>query len=168
MFGDKPYGLRDIKIKRGSTIVDLPVARRLTFKPKMSNAVLEGDDIVAAAVSKVEGYDLTLEAGGISLEAYAALTGVSVTTTGSSPNRVKTYTFTSTDNLPYVEIIGQSIGVGDDGIKVRFPYCKIKDIQGSLGNKEFLITSCQLDAIADPNTGKFIEIIQEETATSIS
>lgn len=166
-YGDKPYGLRDIKLKSGAQWVDLPVARRLTFKPRMSNATLEGDDIIAESVSKVEGYDLTLEAGGISLEAYAMLTGVSVTETGTAPNRTKTYTFTQTDNLPYIEIYGQSIGAGDDGMKVHFFRCKIKDLQGSMGNKEFLITSCQMDALADPVTGKFIEIIQEETATPI-
>lgn len=168
-YGDKPYGLRDVQIADddGSSPVDLPASRTLSFEERMNTAEFRGDDQVLATVAKTEAIEISLEAGGISLEAWAKLTGRSVTTTGTTPNAVKTYTAEADDVFPYLQLAGKSVGDGADDIHVRFYKVKLQSLQGSFGDQEFFVTECSLLAVDDGTNG-IMDIIQHETAAAIS
>lgn len=167
-YGEKPFGMRALKIKNGATVTLLPVSRRLSFTPQIASAQLEGDDIIAALVSFNEGFELQLEAGGVDLAAWSALTGAAITATGTTPNRVSTMTMKSDDSWPYVEIYGEAIDAGAGATWVHFFKCKVQQISGSLGNKEFFITQCTLRAIPDTATSnKILEVIEQETAAAL-
>ena len=168
-FGDKPYGLRDVKIADddGSNPVDLPVAQTLSFTERINNAELRGDDSVAAVVANTEVVEWSLEAGGISLGAWAKLTGRTNATSGTTPSQITTYTAAADDQFPYLQIIGKSVGDGADDIHVRFYKAKVTSLQGSFGDQEFFITECSGVAIDDGANG-IMDIIQHETAADIS
>ena len=169
-FGDKPFGLRDLKITNlaGSTQVDLPSAMTLGFKERITSGELRGDDSVQALVSITDAVELALEAGGLSLEAYAILTGRAVVAAGTTPNRTVTLSGNPGDNWPYVKIYGKSVGdVGTDDIHAKFNKAKVTGpIEGEWKDAEFFITKCDLVALK-PTTGNMFDIVQNETAANL-
>lgn len=168
-YGDKTYGLRDLKIADddGSNPVDLPVARTLSFTERINSDELRGDDSVAAVVANTEVVEFSLEAGGISLEAWAKMTGRTLATSGTSPDEVKTYTAAAADQFPYLQIIGKSVGDGSDDVHVHFFKCKLTSLEGSFGDQEFFITEASGIALDDGTNG-IMDIIQHETAADIA
>jgi len=168
-YGDKPYGLRDVQIKElpGGSAVDLPVARVMSFSERVNSAELRGDDGVAALVGNTEAVEWSLENGGISLEAWAAMTGRTVTTAGTTPSETKTYTAAAADVFPYFMAAGKSVGDGADDVHVTLYKCKVTTLEGSFSDKEFLISKCSGIAIDDGSNG-IMDIVQNETAAAIS
>jgi hypothetical protein len=166
-FGDKPFGLRDVKVVGSSgSAVDLPSARTLSFNERVRSGELSGDDKTVAVVAYADAVEWQLEAGGISLEAYAELTGRSVVTAGTTPNQTKTLTGDGGDVFPYVKVYGKSIGDGDDDVHVKIWKAKVMNIQGQFADGEFFVTQCNGVAISDGVNGLF-EIVQNETATDL-
>jgi len=86
-YGDKPFGLRQVRLVYSSTVVDLPAAQELSFKERIASDELKGNDKIVDAVSISEAAEFEISDGGISLEAYAVLTGRSAVEAGSTPNR---------------------------------------------------------------------------------
>lgn len=166
-YGDKPFGVRDIKIVGNSgAAVDLPNARTLSFNERVRSGELSGDDKTVAVVAYADAVEWTLEAGGISLEAYAELTGRTLTASGSTPNRTNTLEGVGADIFPYVKLYGKSIGDTIDDVHVKIWKAKVTNIQGQLADGEFFVTSCQGVAINDATNGLF-DIVQNETAANL-
>jgi len=168
-YGDKPFGLRDIKlteVTEGSSQVDLPAAQTLKVTPRMLTGELSGDDSLLAVATFVQAAEWELEAGGISLEAYAVLAGKTVSESGSTPNATKTVTMSAGDAMPYIKIYGKSLGEGNDDIHVKLFKAKCQKLEGTFKEGEFLITSCSGIAVDDGSNGIW-EWIQNETAASL-
>lgn len=167
-YGDKPYGLRDVKITNlaGTTQVDLPAARRLNYSERLATGELTGDDVIKTVVSSLMAIDWELEAGGISLEAWALLTGRTATEAGSTPNRTLTMTASGGDVFPWIKIYGKSVGDGSDDIHVKFFKAKVTSIEGTFGEGEFFVTSCSGVAVDDGTNG-ISDVVQNETAASL-
>lgn len=145
-----PYGMRDIKLTPFTdeaattlgTAVDLPNARTLSFSEAEEFTELRGDDKVVAIHGNGALVDWDLEAGGISLEAYAVLSGGTVTTTGVSPASVKKMDKSVMDLRPYFQITGKAIS--DSGGHVLVTIYKAKcnaAIEGSFTDGEFYLTT---------------------------
>jgi hypothetical protein len=168
-YGDKPFGINDIKITNmaGDDQVDLPAARTLSFSEIIQSSELSGDDQLKALVSRSQGVEWSLEAGGISLEAYALLTGRTETESGSTPNRTLTLTGDGGDCFPYVKIYGKAIGDDcDSDVHLKLFKAKVENIEGSFQDGQFFVTSCSGRAIDDGSNGTF-EFVQNETATDL-
>lgn len=168
-YGNKPFGLRDIKITNlaGSTQADLPSARTLSFTERIRSGELTGDDSLTAVVAQSDGIEFTLESGGIDLDAYALLTGRSVTTAGTSPSRTATLTGDGGDVFPYVKIYGQAIS--DDAasdVHCIVWKAKITSIEGRFQEGEFFVTSCNGIGIDDGSNGVF-DFVQHETSEAV-
>ena len=114
------YGMRDIKITTsdGVTQVDLPAAQTMTWTDTIVSADLRGDDVIVSSVAFIEGAEVTLNAGGITLEAYALLTGESVASAGTTPDRTETITRTGGKSYPWIKAYGRALGDADDGLHV--------------------------------------------------
>ena len=158
------YGLRDIKLTDldGSNQVDLPAARTLTWQETVVSDSLRGDDKIVSTVAFVEGGEFSLESGGISLEAYAKLTGESVVTTGSTPNRTQTVTRRGATSFPWLKIYGRALGDNNDGIHVKLRKAKLTSLEGNLTNQEFYITKAGGMFIAD-DSDELYDIVKLET-----
>lgn len=167
-FGNKLFGLRDIKVTNigGSTQKDLPVAQKLKITPKMKSGELSGDDSIASVVSYVVSAEWELEAGGIDLDALAIITGKSVTLAGTTPNQTATWKLSAGDNMPYFKIYGKSIGDGLDDIHAKLAKCKCTELEGEFKEGEFYATSCKGIAVDDGTNG-VMTVIQNETATTL-
>jgi len=167
-YGDKPFGLRDVKLTNmaGTTQVDLPAARTLQFTERIRSGELTGDDALKAVVALAEAVEWKLEAGGISLEAYALMTGRTATETGSTPNLVTTLTGSAADTFPYFKIYGKSIGDGVDDVHVKLWKCKLTAIEGSFGEGAFFVKSASGVGMDDGSNGIW-DIVQNETAADL-
>lgn len=162
------YGLRDIKITSldGATQVDLPAARTLTWSETSVSDELRGDDTIVSAIAFVEGLEWTLEAGGISLEAYALLTGETVVSTGVTPNRQQKITRQAGRSYPYVKVYGRSLGDQGDGAWILLNKVKVNTMEGNMTNQEFYITNCSGTGIKDAS-GNLYDLIKLETDAAL-
>lgn len=168
-FGDKPFGLRDVKLTSidGATQVDLPNSQTMRFSEVLTSGELRGDDATRSIVAYTDKVEWELSAGGISLEAYALMTGRSLATAGTTPNQTKTLTASAGDVFPYFKIYGKSVGDGADDIHVKIWKAKLmQPIEGTYQDGEFLVTSCSGVAIDDGSNGIF-DIVQNETAANL-
>lgn len=167
-YGDKPFGLSDLKLTTLAGVqVDLPAGLKLTFKERIVTGEMRGDDILQAVVSITEAVEWELEAGGISLEAWALMTGHTQAESGTTPNKTNTYTITAGRHYPYFKIYGKMIAdsVTSD-VHVKLNKCKLTaPIEGEFKDKEFWNTKC--GGVAVSNGTNVGQIVQNETATSL-
>lgn len=168
-YGDKPFGLRDVKITNlaGTTQVDLPVAMTLSITERLRTGELSGDDQLQAVVSFSEAVEWELEAGGISLEAYALLSGRTVTTSGSTPTEQTTLNVEGAETFPYIKIYGKSIGDESDDVHVLLYKAKvIGGFSGQFQDGQFFQNGLSGIAVDDGSNG-IMDIVQHETAEDL-
>lgn len=174
-----PFGLRDLNLtplgadgKTVGTATDLPVARTLSFSETEDFTELDGDDSRQGEHGAGPTVEFSLEAGGISLEAYAVLAGGIVTLTGVSPNQKKLYRKMATDARPYFKVEGQAISdSGGDFHGVI--YCAKIDgsLEGSMEYGAFWMTSGSGKGFASKETigaGRLYDYVQNETSVAIT
>lgn len=144
-----PYGLRDVKLTPYTdqtctalgTAVDLPVAQTLSFSETEDFNDLNGDDETVATHGSGPTVAWELDAGGISLEAWAVITGGTLTTIGSTAKVLKK---NISQIRPYFKAEGQSISDSGGDIHCEIFRCKMNDdMEGEFGYGEFLITKCK-------------------------
>jgi hypothetical protein len=174
-----PFGLRDLKLiplgSDGATpgaSVDLPVSRKLTFKDTESFQELRGDDAVEASHGGGVTVEWELEGGGISLEAWAVMAGGVVSSTGVSPNVIKTFRKTVTDIRPYFKIEGQSIN--DNGGDFHCLIYRAKadsSLEGEQADEGFWLTAASgkgYGSLEAGKTGRAYDFVHNETAVAIA
>ncbi len=169
-YGQKPFGIFDIKLTdiAGAVQVDLPYAQTMTFNERLVSGELRGDGKTVAVVSEVDAVEASLEAGGISLEAYALMTGRTVTSSGTTPTRETTLNGDGAQRVPYFKIYGKSLADGIDDIHIKLFKCKLTNgLEGSLGDGEFMMSSMGAIICIDDGTNGIFDIVQNETATTL-
>lgn len=168
-FGNYPYGCREVRVKNGAAAsVANKAAQTLKFKETIASANLMGNDRVVATKTYVTHMELEFEAGGMDLDFYAALTGRTVTTTGTGSAEVATMPITGGDSFPYVALYGKMLGEGADDLHVKFFRCKVTEIDGEFKEGGFSVNKCKLVAIPDSSSSdKVAEIVANETATAL-
>jgi len=168
-----PYGLRDVKVATldnagvKNTLVDLPNAQTFEFQESTESQELRGDDTVVATRVTVSGVEWTLEAGGISFEAMVVIAGGTVSSTGVTPNVVKSWVRMGTDAYPdfYVSGLAMSESGGDHVVKIH--RAKATQISGSMTDQEFWVSHAEGTGIATltaADVGKVWTMQADETA----
>ncbi len=167
-YGSKPFGLREVKIYSadGTGGVALPVSMMLHLTPDIDEAQFLADGVAVGSVAFVTALEWELEVGGISLEAYAKLTGQSITTGGTTPNRTQTLPVVAGGALPYLRIHGRAVGDSGDGLLVKLYRCKLNSIEGTLRRGDFWITSCAGLATKHATLG-LLDLIGQETQAAL-
>lgn len=160
-YGDMPFGLKEIKLKRGTTVVELPAAMTLKFKEKMVTGRGRGGDRLRALASAPDGVEWEMEALGLSLEAYALMSGLTATVTGATPNRSVTLSSSATNRYPYFDIYGKALGVGDDDVHFHVINAKVTDgMDAPLQDADFTKSTFKGEALD-------WEIVQNETGEEL-
>ena len=165
----KPYGLSDIKLTSfdGVRQVDLPAAIKLAFKERIKSAEGVGDDKLDTIVSVREGVEWELEATGLPLEALALMYGTQTSTSGDSPDQIKTLEHPGAVRLTYFKIYGKSLGEGDDDIHCIIYKAKITDgLDAPLAYGELQKAKIKGMAIDDGVNGIY-DWVQEQTADDL-
>lgn len=170
-----PYGLRDVKITpidaagAYGTMVDLPNARTFSFAEAEEFSDLRGDDMLVAVRGMGSEVTWSLESGGISLEAWAAMAGGTVVESGTEPDITKTYSKKGDDVRPYFLVEGQAISdSGGDFHVVVYRARATDDMEGEMGDGEFWLTAGGGRALPDPNNEQALyDFIANTTKTDI-
>ena len=167
-YGARPFGLRDLKVTNSTpTQADLPAARVLTLTPRIRSAELSGDDSLVSVYGAMEALEFKLEAGGIDLAAYAVMVGGTLSTTGTTPTRIRSLSLTAGTCMPWIKIYGKAIS--DDcasDIHALIWKAKILKLDGELKEGEFYVTKCEGIAVDDTTHG-IITYVQNETAAAL-
>ena len=165
-YGDTPFGLRQIALYNadGTGKLLLPAALMMHVTPLLETARFTADGHLVGASALVSGAEWELEAGGISLEALAKLTGLSAATAGSAPSRTLTLSADAGVVLPYLRIYGRALSDAGD-VVVRLLRCKLEALEGTLRDKEFWVTYAKGVAVSDGT--RVFEFVQEETAAAL-
>jgi hypothetical protein len=186
-----PYGLRDLKVTpytdaAATTLagasIDLPNSQTFSFTEAEDFEDLRGDDQLQTSHGKGAQVNWELGYGGISFEAYAAIAGGKIVTTGTTPNQIKTYSKYITDDAgggtlfsgsrPFFKIEGQSISdSGGDFHSVVYRCRSTGDVNGTQEDGKFWITGAKgigYASKAAASLGKLYDFVQNETAASIA
>jgi len=174
-----PFGLREVKLTplgvngdAEGTAVKLPASRTLSFGETEEFEELQGDDTTVASHGAGPTVDWSLEGGGISLEAYRVMAGGTITSTGVTPNVVKTLAKAISDARPYFKIEGRSISDNGGDFHCIIYRCKADgSLEGEQSNGSFLLTSASgkgFGSLVTGDEGKLYDFIHNETATAIA
>jgi hypothetical protein len=174
-----PYGLRDVRLtplgadgKTPGTPVDLPVARTLSFSETEDFEELVGDDQRQATHGGGPVVEWSLEAGGLSLVAYAVIAGGVALTSGVTPNQKTVYTKLANDARPQFKIEGQAISDSGGDVHGIIYRCKADgSIEGEMGQGAFWLTAASgkgYGSLEAGSLGKMYDFVQNETATAIT
>lgn len=175
-----PYGMRDIKLKAvnaatgvAGSAVDLPIARTFSWSDQEDFEQLRGDDVVVSAVGNGPTVAWELESGGMPLDAFLLMAGGTVTTSGSTPAQVKTFSKLATDARPYFQAEGQAISDSGGDMHAIVYRCKADgNLEGEFSNGAFHLLSASGtgfgDIIGTSPTNKLYVFVQNETAVAIT
>jgi hypothetical protein len=133
-YGERPFGLRQVVItdENGANAVALPRGLLLHVTPRIEVAEFAVEGVLVGAAAMVAGADWEVEAGGISLEAWARLTGLTLTAAGSTPNRTWSMAATGGAVFPYCRIYGRAVGDGAaDDVYCRLYRAKLVSLEGT-------------------------------------
>lgn len=165
----KPYGLSDIKLTSidGLTQVDLPASTKLSFKERVKSAEGVGDDKLDTVVSVREGVEWELESTGLPLEALAVMYGTTTSTSGTTPNQIKTLTAAGAVRLPYFKIYGKSLGEGDDDVHCIIYKAKVTEGQDAPMTYGEIMKSTIKGLGIDDGVNGIYDWVQDETAADL-
>jgi hypothetical protein len=169
-----PFGLRDVKLKAlnasevAGSSVDLPNSRTFSFSETSDSEELRGDDGVVAVHDLGSGVEWELESGGVPLEAIVVMYGGTITNSGTTPNRVKTYDKTDIASRGYFEAEGQAISDSGGDFHVKLYKCKATgELSGEMSDGSFWLTGASGRAIGRTSDRKLYSFVQNETAAAI-
>lgn len=165
-YGDLPFGLRQIALYSadGTGKVLVPATMMLHVTPLLRSQRFDADGRLVGAVSYVAGAEWEMEAGGISLEALAKLTGDTAASAGSAPNRTLTLSAAAGDAIPYVRITGRAVSETGD-VLCKLYRCQVEAMEGTFREGEFWVTYAKGVAVSDGT--RVFEFVQEETAAAL-
>lgn len=170
-----PYGIRDAKLTpytdaQGTVLdtesVDLPNMQTLSFSESEEFQELRGDDKLITTRGQGAQVEWSLEAGGISIKAWAIMSGGSVIESGLTPNRKIILRKKATDARPFFRIDGRIVSDSGGDIHVRIYRCRCNDtIEGDFADGEFFVTNASgvgLPLLDDTNDYLY-DIIRHES-----
>lgn len=175
-----PYGIRDCKLTRysdasGSQLdnvsIDLPHMQTFSFSETEEFQELRGDDKVVTTRGQGSQVEWSLEAGGVSLKAWAVFSGGKVIEAGTSPNRSVTLRKCSDDSRPYFRVEGQAISDSGGDLHTIVYRCRANDsIEGEFADGEFFVTKASGLGLPllDEGFSLLYDFVQNETAKAIS
>lgn len=174
-----PFGLRDVKLTpytdaAATTLgapVDLPNSRTFSFAEVEEFEDLRGDDRIMASHGSGPNVEWELEGGGISFEAGAVMYGGTVTETGVTPNRKKTWNKKVTNQRPYFKAEGQSISDSGGDLHCVVYRCKATgNLEGEFGDGAFFLTGASgmgYASLIPASLDSVWDFVQNETETAI-
>jgi hypothetical protein len=175
-----PYGLRDIKITPysdaggitlGSTVLDLPNARTLSFSETEEFEELRGDDRVVTTRGRGAQVEFEFEAGGLSLDVWKAMSGGTIIDSGTTPNKKRVYRKNGRSARPWFLTEGQVISDSGGDIHAILYRCRCNEaLEGEFSDGEFFLTAGSGLALPLLNDVEDVlyDIVQHETAVVIS
>jgi hypothetical protein len=126
-----------------------------------------GDDKLGSVVSVLEAVDWELEFSSLPLEALAIMYGDATSTSGTTPDQIKTLDRAGATRLPYFKIYGKSLGEGDDDVHCIIFKCKVTEgLDAAMQYGEIMRPTIKGIGIDDGVNGVYAWV-QNETADDL-
>lgn len=156
LYGNPNFGLRDCVIGKWNSdgtytnLMSLPSVQMFGITLKMTQAELEGNDVVTAVHAKPISADVQVRIGAPDIRVMGLILGGTAGSSGTIGNRKKELKVVS-GNAPYFGIIGRSDASEGNGAFVMFvPKVKIKsDTKLDLQIKQFIVMEFTASAVPD-------------------
>lgn len=167
-----PFGLRQVKLTPylasgaldSANAVLLPASRTFSFSETESFETLEGDDRTIGSHGAGPTVEWDLEGGGISFAAWKIMAGGTITTSGTTPAVIKSYTKKTTDSRPYFQVEGRSINDNGGDFTAAVYRCKADgDLESELANGSFALTKASGKGYGNETTGDLYKFAYAET-----
>lgn len=166
------FGLKQVVItdSAGANPVTLPAGMVLRVQESYEDADFTAEGLRVAQRALLTGLEWDIEAGGISLDAWAKLTGRSKTTQSlpqGSGGTTYTLAATSAIAVPYVRVYGRSIADDAAGdLHVKIYRAKVTGLEGTFREGEFWVSACRGVAVYD-SSGALWDFVQHTYAVGI-
>ncbi|MGC9001250.1 hypothetical protein [Caldisericum sp.] len=170
-------GLKDLEFKVGTTLTKIRGAMELSIDVAGDNQLIRGDDGVIAYAAQKTYAKVSVKQAVMSLTALAALTGNTVTETGTTPNTVDTFSFTAgavpsgtlTGQVKFVKSITGVSGTLPADAHIVIPIFTIDPSSLKIGVKIGTENSVDFAGVAIPDANGIIyQIVFHETETAIT
>lgn len=180
--GSLPYGIRDVKLtpytdaagsilaSAANTSIDLPNMQTFSFSETEEFQELRGDDRFVTTRGQGAQVEWSLEAGGISLKAWALFTGGEIIESGTTPNRKVILRKRGSDSRPYFRVEGQAISDSGGDVHAIVYRCRVNDtVEGEFADGEFFVSSVSGLGLPllEQDFDLLYDLVQNETATAI-
>ena len=175
-----PYGVRDCKLTGyldaagqvlGPQSIDLPYMQTLNFSETEEFQEMRGDDKVITTRGRGSEVAWYLEAGGMSTQVWAQLSGGDVIERGLAPFREIEIQKRSTQTRPWFRIDGRIVSDSGGDVLVRIYRCRANDnIQANFADGEFTTTSVSGVGypLLDETNDLLYSIFRRETAQALT
>lgn len=172
-----PFGLRQVKIvplsDAGVEIADaavfLPAGRTFSFAETEEFETLQGGDRTVASHGNGPTVGWELEGGGISLDAWKALSGGIVTKTGTGATTVTKFTKKTSHSRPYFNVYGRAISDSGGDFHMVVYRCKADgDLEASLENGSFLLTAASGTGFGNETTEDLYDFVSNDTVKPLT
>ena len=172
-----PFGLRQVKLvpldaagaEVTASAVMLPASRTFSFSEAEDFENLDGDDMRVASHGSGPTVSWDLEGGGISLEVWKILSGGTITSSGTTPATVKTFTKKTSDSRPYFNVYGRAVSDSGGDFQMVVYRCKADgDLEAELSNGSFLLTSASGTGMGNLSDQKLYDFLHRETAVPLT
>jgi hypothetical protein len=173
-FGEIVKGCNDCKvaIMTGDTPgsnIDVPGIKSFSVTVESDSDEQRGDDAVLATTQEAKSLAVSLTAAAANAAAFGAMTGATVTTSGTTPNVIILYKETSAPQGRYVQLTAQGIGRDATGSAFRLKVLKAGIESGptwDMGEGAWMEPSIDLRGIAV--SGFLAELSNYETLVALS
>jgi hypothetical protein len=170
-----PFGLRQVMVypltgeQPAASGIRLPNSRTFSFSEAEDFEELRGDDGLVAVVGLGPAVDWELEGGGTPLEAIKALYGGTISESGTSPAKVKTFEKKGTDTRPYVQVRGRAISDSGGDFVVTISKARATgELSGEMADGSFWLTGASGRALPRETDGVVYKFEQRETAEALT
>ena len=128
-----PFGLHEVLIlDEAGGHWPLPTPRAFKFKEVVTTAIVEGEGNLLVETAP-ESIEFEIEAGGMPLAAYAALTGRTITTSGSTPSEATSLRGRAAERLPNFGLQVRSLDAAGGDVVMSFAAGLCKLVAGLRG-----------------------------------
>lgn len=170
-YGNAVLSIRDVKFTKldGSAQADVGAAQELMVKLVYRVGKLYGDDELFAIVSRVSEAEGRMKSGTISSEALGIALGITPSETGTTPNRITTFTVAANARLPYFKIYGMAYDDQLGAFQVIINKAKITgDTEFAMkdGDNDFVTPGFDFAVVRD-GSDNLITLKQLETAAAL-
>lgn len=178
--GGLPYGLTDLVIEPLDASdtpsvgdgLKLTNGQTLTVTVNEDETTVEGYGVKVGTVYSATEADVELQYAGIDLDAEAAISGGTISVTGTTPNIVQTLNLgVEGQARPYCRITGRALGNNGGDAWLRVNKVRFSLPKGGFDHKAFLQATLAGKAVvptAGAADGILITRIHHETATALT
>ena len=158
--------------------IELPGMQNFQIDPNIISKVLSGDDVDLETYVKLKGAKFSFECGYMDLNLLASMLGGTVTSSGTTPNQINTYSLQQNDNAGYVQIAFQvtNLTPGIACQEFRLFKCKIDALPLGSKQDEFATFKISGNAVftakqftrGSKTAGILMEVVQKETLAALT